>query len=40
MYGRNLLQIVRGRGKEEEVELFLQEIKLERNKIELNKGLV
>lgn len=40
MYRRNLLQIVRGRGKEEEVELFLQEIKLERNKIELNKGLV
>lgn len=40
MYGQNLLKIVKGRSKEKEVALFLQEIKLERNRMELNKGLL
>lgn len=40
MYGQNLLKIVKGRSKEKEVELFLKEIKLERNRMELNKGLL
>lgn len=40
IYGQNLLKIVRGRSKEKEVELFPQEIKLERNRMELSTRLL
>lgn len=40
MYGEYLLKIVKGRREEKEVGLFPQEIKLERNRMELNKGFL